>query len=152
MAAFRVWFLKELRRIGWRELVRQAGKEFTSGAVQGWLRGALPTPSHQVALARITGVPIEFLRVLVWRTEKARDEAREDQRASTREPFRDGPQAARPKRGPKPLRGTRAAAPPPPTGGDGLITGHGNGQGEVKKLKKSRPSRGILSTARPLAA
>lgn len=76
MNVFREFLVKEVGRIGWREFVRRSDGEFTSGALQGWLRGALPLPSHQVAIAKIVDVPLEKIRDLVWQSEKAREEAR----------------------------------------------------------------------------
>jgi hypothetical protein len=74
---FRDYLAKEVARIGWREFVRRSDGEFTSGALQGWLRGALPLPSHQVAIAKIVALPLESIRDMVWRAEVAREEGRQ---------------------------------------------------------------------------
>lgn len=76
MSGFRDFLAREVQEIGWREFVRRADGAFTSGALQGWLRGALPMPSHQIAIAAIVGVPLETIRELVWRAEVAREEGR----------------------------------------------------------------------------
>ena len=77
MNGFREFLAKEVARIGWREFVRRSNEEFTSGALQGWLRGALPLPSHQVAIAAIVDVPLEKIKDMVWRAEQAREEERQ---------------------------------------------------------------------------
>jgi hypothetical protein len=91
MNGFRDYLAKEVARIGWREFVRRSDGEFTSGALQGWLRGALPLPSHQMAIAKIVGEPLEAIRDLVWRAEVAREEERQPR------PFRtiDGQETTR---------------------------------------------------------
>lgn len=141
MAAFRDWFLKELKRIGWRELLRQADGEFTGGAVQGWLRGSLPTPLHQIALAKIIGTSVESVRDLVWETEKARDETKEEQRAASRAPFRARSQAPWTQRRPKRTDGGAVAVPLPPEGSERLDKGR-IGQVTIRPRARRRRTAG----------
>jgi hypothetical protein len=77
MNLFRELLMKEVHRIGWREFLRRADGAFTTGALQGWSRGAFPSPGHQEAIAHVTGAPLEIIRDLVWRSEKAREEERQ---------------------------------------------------------------------------
>ena len=76
MNVFRDFLDKEVQRIGYREFVRRSEGEFTEGALQGWMRGAFPGPTHQEVIAKIVDVPVEKIKDLVWRSERAREEER----------------------------------------------------------------------------
>lgn len=91
---FQTWIAGRIRSIGWSEFLRLADGAFTQGAMQGWCRGSLPEPSHQIMIAKITGVGLPFVKDLVWKAQESREitgaltaprkRSREGQRATGR--------------------------------------------------------------------
>lgn len=86
MNPFRDWLQGEVARRGWTKICADGG--FTTGALQGWLRGAFPGPTYQEMLAKATEADLDTLRLLVWQSEKLKDQALALEVELARKPFR----------------------------------------------------------------
>jgi hypothetical protein len=63
----------QVAAVGWSEVMRRARREFTAGALQGWLRGSIPGPANQAVIARVFGVPLQTIKDLTWASWEIKD-------------------------------------------------------------------------------